>query len=197
MIQPKYNIGDVVFRGTVSSRRVVLPCPDCQGTHKWKAQSLVEEFEIECPRCSTYSTRLPTLIDVTFVPRTERLTIGSVRFDSADRNEPFSYMCEETGVGSGSVYRESDLHDSEETALRVAQFKANEQITEHAAKPAVVKFREISGYSFSSALAKIAEDKARDYKFKLQDAHQILFDDSRSDEETLKDLRELLETVDG
>jgi hypothetical protein len=48
-----------------------------------------------------------------------------VRIDTAQKQDedyhPVSYMCLETGVGSGAVYYEHRMFDTEEAALAFAQ----------------------------------------------------------------------------
>lgn len=46
-----------------------------------------------------------------------RLTIGQVRTETTDGQAEISYMAKETGVGSGSVYREPELHPSRSDAI--------------------------------------------------------------------------------
>ena len=126
---PKFNIGDVVFLGNAERVFEKLPCPDCNGTKTWFAVSpngLV--VEAGCPRCDGYTRNLPELTLEDWNPTVRRLTIGSIKIDTARINnpdcwgqEPVEYMCLETGVGSGSVYRESQLHRGESMALAAAE----------------------------------------------------------------------------
>jgi len=60
-----------------------------------------------------------------FDPSVSKLTIGSVRVDTSDERGT-SYMCIETGVGSGSIYYESDLFSTHDEAMTVATLKAAE-----------------------------------------------------------------------
>lgn len=47
-----------------------------------------------------------------------RLTLGQVRTETTgDGPTEISYMAEETGVGSGSIYREPELHPSRDEAI--------------------------------------------------------------------------------
>lgn len=126
---PQFNIGDVVFLGNAEHTFRKLPCPDCNGTKTWFAVSpngLV--VEAGCPRCDGYTRNLPELTMEDWKPTVRRLTIGSIRIDTARvgkrscwGDEPVEYMCLETGVGSGSVYRESQLHRGESMALAAAE----------------------------------------------------------------------------
>jgi hypothetical protein len=167
-ITTKYSVGDTVFRaGTVSSRKQ-HPCPDCLGSRKWKATSPAgTEYEFGCPRCAAaYNSDRDLQLDYqAYVPSVEQLTIGSIQVNTA----PFSYdagnryMCRETGVGSGSVYNEDDLFETEEAATIAAQMKADEQ---NATVQWVVKLYDkslkISDYQLESAALKLAaQQKSR------------------------------------
>jgi len=89
---------------------VYVQCPDCLGTKEWRVLlPSGEEFQHDCRTCSRgyYSEgRVAEYGDRGIV--VER-TIGSIRVDTADENRPVSYMCCETGVGSGTVYDEKNL----------------------------------------------------------------------------------------
>lgn len=125
IIETKFSIGDVVYYASTTTERKQHPCPDCLGTKKWKAISPAgSEYEFSCPRCSaSYRSEHDLSLDYSaFVPSAHRLTIGSVRTDSADKT---SYMCIETGVGSGSVYDEARLFSTEDEAFVAAQALAN------------------------------------------------------------------------
>ena len=125
IIETKFSIGDVVYYASTTTERKQHPCPDCLGTKKWKAVSPAGgEYEFACPRCrSGYRSEHGLSLDYSiFVPTAHRLTIGSVRTDSADKT---SYMCVETGVGSGNIYDEDRLFSTESEALTAAQAIAN------------------------------------------------------------------------
>ena len=125
VIETKYSIGDVVYFASTTTERRQHPCPDCLGEKKWKAISPAgKEYTFPCPRCrSGYRAEHDLSLDYTiFAPKAHRLTIGSVRTDSADKT---SYMCRETGVGSGSVYDEARLFATEAEAHIAAQALAD------------------------------------------------------------------------
>lgn len=167
-ITTKYSVGDTVFRAGTISERKQHPCPDCKGLRKWKATSPAGgEYEFSCPRCAaSYNADRDLTLDYSaFVPSVERLTIGSIQVNTAPMSYDTgnSYMCRETGVGSGSVYRENDLFETEEAATLAAQFKANEQNTtvEWIVK-LYNKSLKISDYQLESAALKLAaQQKSR------------------------------------
>ncbi len=116
---PKYHIGQKVFAASVILMSTEVPCKDCLGTKVWPLTTPAgEDTEIECPTCR---------IDRQYVPchlgRTQVLTIGSVRIDTND-DPPVHYMCEETGVGSGTLWREYALHVDEAGAQADADVEA-------------------------------------------------------------------------
>ena len=171
VIETKYSIGDKVFFATTETTRKQHPCPDCKGERKWKAVSPAgSEYSFACPRCTArYQSNRDLSLDYTaHVPCTRQLTIGSVRTDThcgtwgdGERN---TYMCHETGVGSGSVYRESDLFPTEADAYAAAQAKADKA---NAEVEWIVKLYdktlEISDYQLEHAMMK----EAKDYQSKI------------------------------
>jgi hypothetical protein len=113
---PRFAIGDTVYWPDVVQETVVLQCPDCNGTKKWEAVSPIgERFPMPCPRCSTTQAELRTY---KFTGTVRALTIGSVRLDTGNTANPVEYMCSETGIGSGSIYKESRLGATEDEAKR-------------------------------------------------------------------------------
>lgn len=126
----KFDVGQVVWRAGTTTEQRSHPCPDCLGSREWVATSPAgAEFKVPCPRCSGshQANRDLSLTYAAHAPSVSRLTIGLVKASSQigdgfeDGN---SYMCLETGVGSGSIYREADLFATEEEALVAAKAKA-------------------------------------------------------------------------
>lgn len=128
-IETKYAIGDVVWHANTNSEKKRRDCPDCLGAKKWAITSPAGgEYSIACPRCWTsyMSDRDLSLEYAQFVGNARKLNIGSVRHDSHNFGEgaKTEYMCLETGIGNGSIYREHDLFSTEEEAQAVAEIKA-------------------------------------------------------------------------
>lgn len=164
VIETKYSIGDVVWHASTSTERKQRPCPDCNGTRKWKAISPAgNEYDFTCPRCTArYQSNDVLSLDYSAsVPIVSKLTIGSVRHDSHKfvGGSETQYMCVETGVGSGSIYDEDRLFPSEEEALAAAQVMADDT---NKTAPWIVKLYnktlEISDYQLENALIKEAKD---------------------------------------
>lgn len=163
-ITTKYSVGDTVFHAGLTTERKRHPCPDCKGERKWTAKSPAgAEYTFGCPRCSSSynSDRDMTLDYSAYVPTSKQLTIGSVQYNSAPASYDHGarYMCRETGVGSGSVYNEVDLFQTEEDALAAAQVKASLANTETKWVAELYnKTLSISDYQLESAALKLASD---------------------------------------
>lgn len=194
----KYSIGDVVYRSFTMTERKQHPCPDCLGSRKWKATSPAGgEYEFRCPRCaaSYTSNNDISLWYTASTPAVQRLTIGSIQVNTApsfDR-EGNQYMCHETGIGSGSVYYESDLHETEEAALLSAKAQADHN---NATVEWIVKIYnkalEISDYELDNATLKLAKDKASNARSMLYGLND-LFERIKEDDSTRETI---LEAVD-
>jgi hypothetical protein len=128
-ITTKYSVGDRVWHGWTTTERKQHPCPDCLGQRKWQAKSPAGgEFEFSCPRCaSSYHGNRDLSLDYTMhTAAVTPLTVGSVGFETnyqTGQLEP-RYMCNETGIGSGTVYYERDLYPTEDEARRAADTRA-------------------------------------------------------------------------
>lgn len=121
-MKTKYKIGDIVHRAYTTIISKSHDCPDCLGSQEWTATSPAgESYKFACPRCSgSYQSNPDMNLNYNWhSPCSDALTIGSVRTDTHDVR-PISYMCQETGVGSGSVYYEGTLFSNEEDALKAA-----------------------------------------------------------------------------
>lgn len=116
---PKYAIGDRVL-AALFNHHVQLSerCPDCLGTREWSVTTPAgETFQLACGTCRCGYESIGTITRWGPCSDAEQLTIGSVRIDTNSDKEKVSYMCVETGVGSGSVYTEDRLHSTRESAL--------------------------------------------------------------------------------
>ena len=125
----KYNIDDTAYAVQVTTGDVQVPCPDCLGTRGWHAVlPSGEEMEIKCPTCTFGYEARGTVPEFTVTYEVQRLTIGSVRVDTKGwRDGVVSYMCVETGVGSGSIYYEKNLYSTFEEANEAGPSRMDEQ----------------------------------------------------------------------
>lgn len=178
VIETKYSVGDVVYWATTVTEKRTRPCPDCAGTKKWKAVSPAGgEYEFACPRCASgyYANRDTTLDYHAYTPIASRLTIGSIQVNTAadSYNSGNRYMCRETGIGSGQVYSEDDLYETEAEAIAAAQIVADRQ---NATVPHIVeRFNqtlEVKDYQLDNAtleLAKKVELRTRSMVWNIED----------------------------
>ena len=125
MKQPKYKVGDVVYGATSYKKSIEVQCPDCLGKGVWCVKTPSgQESTIPCYTCERGFDGCPgKIIQYQESPRIEKLTIGSVRIDTNEEH-PISYMCKETGVGSGTIHNEDKLFLDRVEALNFATEKA-------------------------------------------------------------------------
>ena len=114
----KYTVGDTVYRKTAEYRDYrEVSCELCRGAGEVPIAG-AEDRKAECPDCYGRGTRG---VDFPVPSRPQELTIGQVNVttqNKTDRGEKHvTYMCKETGVGSGTVHREEHLFESAEEAL--------------------------------------------------------------------------------
>lgn len=154
---PKYSIGDTVYLPTTETTVEPVPCPDCLGTKKWKVVTPAgTEMEAECQRCTGYGriADLPKPERRVEKAGTRRLTIGQITastrpdYNGSDR---VRYMCNETGIGSGSVYNESNLYPTEEEALAAAFEEAAKRTAEYEAQPKAMDARMLKSMTVKDA----------------------------------------------
>lgn len=130
IIETKFSLGDVVWAAQTKTTTDTFDCPDCMGAKTWKAVSPAGgEYEFKCPRCSAnYGPQHPLSLRYTkFEGYTQRLTIGQVRGAvGGEVREPIEYMCRETGVGSGALWKEDRLFATQAEAQAEADRLAEE-----------------------------------------------------------------------
>ncbi len=191
-ITTKFSVGDTVYRAWTITTQKQHPCPDCLDTRKWLAKSPAgQEFGFACPRCGPgYKSDCDLSLSYTaHEPTVEKLTIGSVRLDTNNKENPVDYMCVETGVGSGSIHREEYLHPSKDAAQEHSQLLAVERnnsvgwIVEQ-----YNKSLSISDYQLIDAKMKAADDRDRTRRVRVS----MLFDDLKGCE-TIDAVRERIE----
>lgn len=159
--KPRFEIGAKVFVANVSQTKGQHPCPDCLGTREWKVITATgHEMTTACMRCGSNTLRdFPSLDFQKFVAGTRELTIGAVRIDTASYDGKYiSYMCDETGVGSGSIYYEDDVYPTQEQAMAIAEARAARMQLESDSLPSAVKAKSLSYLSLQDARFKIMHD---------------------------------------
>lgn len=177
-ITTKYSVGDTVYSAGTTTIRKQRPCPDCKGSKLWKAVSPAgTEYEFACPRCAAgyHSNDDISLAYSAHVPSVQMLTIGQVQV----RTEPdpeIRYMCRETGIGSGTLWNETDLHPTHQEATAASEVlaKTRDQTTGWIAKQYDKSLR-VCDYELHHAVKKAADDA----ETSRQVRYQMLFEDLR------------------
>lgn len=120
VIETKFSVGDTVYVPDVQHETIQIECPDCLGTRTWVAELPNGEREkFTCPTCEHGYESRGTIGSYEVTARVRVMTIGSVRVDTAAKGpRRIEYMCEETGVGSGSVYAEDRFYATGEEAAK-------------------------------------------------------------------------------
>lgn len=158
---PKFTIGQTVYQPRTTATEAQLLCPDCLGTRKWSVTTPGGAvFEARCQRCGRESSLprgVPGLNYSTYVGVVDRLTIGSVRIDTASIRCPIEYMATETGIGSGSLYDERTLYEDQSAAQSCADGDAAQKNAAAAEKPERVEQAIYSTLTLENAAIKAAE----------------------------------------
>jgi len=165
MKENKFKKGGKVFIGDVEYTDSYIACPDCLGTLKWLVVFADDTSEkVDCQTCKRgYEPPTGRIGIKNHRAVVREYTIGSVRYDDTNK-EPYSYMCEETGVGSGRVYYENQISDNKEEALKIAKEETEKRMTAIANNNFSKKFggtkdieNALSSYGFSrrSVLEKV------------------------------------------
>jgi len=109
-IKSHFNLGDKVFFIGTQCREVFVKCPCCDSGHV----ALGDGSKLKCPRCNGKGAIVDRNNHYSYVAR--KLTVGQIRFEIDAKQTVEQYMCEESGVGSGSLYYLKDLFPSQESA---------------------------------------------------------------------------------
>lgn len=127
-LETKFSCGDTVYRGYVADGRKKIPCKECGGRGRLKLEG--KDYTVSCPPCNGSGGSY----EWEGRPVAEAMTIGQVRVEftqsAGDPDSMFdnykpqsaykeSYMCIETGVGSGNVW------DVERLFLTMEEAKAH------------------------------------------------------------------------
>jgi len=123
-IKPKYKIGQEVYKINWCNPTTWKTCEACNGATFVHIKE--NGKQISCPDCrgvGKHSIYLGTRWAIG-----SKLTIGKIQieqFDTEynDHEDRITYMCRETGVGTGSVYEEKDLF----TSLKAAESEVNKR----------------------------------------------------------------------
>lgn len=135
-IDTKFENGDTVFHAYVGDGYKSIPCDECSEAGWLKVEG--KTYKIACRVCNGRGS----LATYEPMPRATMMMIGQVRISITEspgkpgyspssnfgpqREREESYMCVETGIGSGTIYRVEDLFATEQEALVRAAFKVIE-----------------------------------------------------------------------
>lgn len=119
IIETKFSDGDVVYSGGSHYLEVREKCPDCLGSCRWTVLFADGKTDTcPCQTCSRgYMGSVGYIVYNEYQPSVVKLTIGQVRYD----DEGARYMCQETGIGSGTVYSEKNLFSTKNEAKEYAE----------------------------------------------------------------------------
>ena len=124
-LETKYNIGDVVYSAGIRGGERRTTCPDCLGQRAWACHTPAgEDFSVPCGTCYSAWDSTGYLTSYCTDPMVQPLTIGSVQYDSYHKE--IRYMCEETGIGSGTLWDEERLFTSRDEAMAAAVVMAGD-----------------------------------------------------------------------
>jgi ssDNA-binding Zn-finger/Zn-ribbon topoisomerase 1 len=130
IIESKFNFGDKVYPIQLMTEQIWIPCNACSGLG---LITLKNNEEYHCPVCggnkgkSEWQNKKWMLID-NFPEEVKKryqkrgewlyipLTIGKIDTECYPKEIKISYMCKETGIGSGTNWYETELFISREEA---------------------------------------------------------------------------------
>lgn len=175
VIETLFDVGDTVWYATTHQTTGQHPCPDCLGERKWVAHSPAgTDYEVACPRCADQymSNRTLNLKYIWHEAAVTKLTIGLIRANADTWEGPpkHEYMCHETGVGSGTIYKEASLFATEQAARDAAKLNAdlaNTDVNGWAAKQYADTAR-FCDYQINDAAVKAAESALTQLGYRVQ-----------------------------
>lgn len=120
-IETRFSIGDKIY--TVDTVKFTYPtknvkCDICDSTGK----VFIKNQEFVCPKCrgkketnhDICRRRYPT-------PSMFSKRVGYIRIEIKDNGEKISYMCKETGIGTGILYDESMCFATHEEVINFVE----------------------------------------------------------------------------
>lgn len=123
-IKTKYNLKQVVYNAYCENSAYYVKCEDCDGTGFWQVSG--KDVKVGCQTCNKeerYWNTPGKIQQFKYFPRVQELTIGQIRA-TIGKDAEVRYMCKETGIGSGTLWNEKSLTDSEEVAIEASKILA-------------------------------------------------------------------------
>jgi len=136
---------------------------------------------------------VPPLTVPVFGSTVRKLTIGSVLIDTHEDRGPVSYMCRETGIGSGSIYYESKLFASKADADAHASAEAASKTVEAQAEPAALEAKHFASLRIDDANREAARSAIFHSWYAYIDLKEKVNDFLQSEEASKDDLRSEME----
>lgn len=111
VIDTKYSLRDRVWKIWKNTKKVFYDCPTCEGTGKIQIRDMEPR---SCPDCWGKPCFRFEKLKWAVVGE---MTIGQIQVTIESRKEKkVRYMCEETGIGGGTLHPEDTLFTSEALA---------------------------------------------------------------------------------
>lgn len=123
-IKTKYNLKQVVYKAYCENKAYHVKCEDCDGTGFWQVTG--KDVKVGCQICNKderYWNTPGKIERHKYFPRVQKLTIGQIQA-TVGHYPQIRYMCKETGLGSGTLWHEKSLTDSEEIAIEASKILA-------------------------------------------------------------------------
>ena len=118
----KFNLGDKAYLIEHHYKNSYIECSDCRG----EKIKLPSGKELECPRCKGKGILTNGQI-MYYQPDPCPMTIGRQGVEISKEKTEEEYMCYETGVGSGSIYKAEKLFKSIDEATKESA-KLNQEL---------------------------------------------------------------------
>jgi len=115
LIESKFDINEKVYYVRKFSKQNIMPCSVCDG----KGVVILTEKEYRCPECC--GDGIIIKYRVCKYNTQGRYTIGHIKViitkkKNKKQNKKEVYMFYETGIGSGTIYKEEELFKTEQEA---------------------------------------------------------------------------------
>ena len=116
-IETRFDLGQAVWRVKKFPKHMTIPCPGCEGRGD---SPLADGTTHWCPKCYGCKTRVKVApadwrVDGPVTIGNVRVSLFEAKSDDEHEDERW-YMCHETGIGSGTLWREPDLYATREGA---------------------------------------------------------------------------------
>jgi hypothetical protein len=135
MLKPKFKVGQEVYYCSYSSVPNTEICKTCRGLGRIEIANF-DDKTISCPKCygrGSVTSYLPTQWVVAYHPsrigrvNTEEYSTEFLENQEYNYENSISYMLVATGVGSGTLWPEEQLHETKELAEKWCKEKNQEQ----------------------------------------------------------------------